>query len=301
MKTEGNHASTEGLANPRRLGAHKSCRNRRDPPQRSDIGLMRTVWGVLLFTFLAILPASASDGRTWLAGDHHVHSLFSGEYLSGVKIGDVSSYTLGADGIYPIAVNAGKARQFGLSWVVATDHGGPGLSRLHYEQSYAELLKSRQSVPDLIQFFGLELNTPGGDHASLILPVTPDERARLLRLETAFDAKEIYPPDPARDTNALMLDALRAMDGLAPKPLVFANHPSRGASFIGDPKGGHTPADMRSWSDAAPDVAVGMEGAPGHQAASLKSGIARGRIPKPRPVYVRISGPVDASAGCRGF
>ncbi len=235
---------------------------------------MRTgVLAAVLFAALA-MPAFASGGRSWLAGDHHVHSRFSGDYPPGAKIGDVSAYVVGGDGIYPIPVNARKARQYGLSWMVAADHGGPGLSRLHYEQSYAELLRSRRSVPGLIQFYGLELNSPGGDHASLILPVTSDERQRLLSLETAFDAKEVYPRDLARDTNTCMLEALRTMDGLSPKPLIFANHPSRGSRFIGDPDGGHTPADMRSWNDAAPDVAVGMEGAPGHQAASFKPDIA---------------------------
>jgi hypothetical protein len=164
------------------------------------------------------------------------------------------------------------AKKFGLSWIVAADHGGPNLSRLHYERSYPALLQSRQSVPQVIQFYGMEMDTPGGDHASLILPITADERERLLHLESAYAAYEIYPRDPARDRGALMLEALRTMDALSPKPLLFANHPSRGSKFVGDPEGGHTPAELRGWNDTAPDVAVGMEGAPGHQAAGLRQG-----------------------------
>lgn len=228
----------------------------------------------MLLGLLSFLPGAAqSDGRAWLAGDHHVHSRFSGTYPDAAQKGDIASYALATDGVYPIAVNAQMARKYGLAWMAATDHGGPGLSRLHAEQSYAELLASRKSEPKVIQFYGLELNTPGGDHASLILPMTPDERERLLRLESAYDADEPYPHDPSRDRNEMMLEALRAMDKFSPKPLVFANHPSRGSQFIGDPEGGHTPADLRSWNDTAPDVAVGMEGAPGHQAAAFKPGI----------------------------
>jgi len=242
------------------------------------------VWS-LLVGVLSASPASAgSDGRSWLAGDHHVHSLFSGGYPEGARKGDVAAYALGTDGIYPIAENARRGRSFGLSWMAMTDHGGPGLSQLHYQKSYFALQQSREAVPDVIQFYGLELNTPGGDHASLILPVTADERDRLLRLESAYDANEVYPHDPALDHNEIMLQALREMNGFSPKPLVFANHPSRGSEVVGDSEGGHTPADMRSWNDAAPDVAVGMEGAPGHQAGPLKAGL----LPRGRGLYRKL-------------
>lgn len=245
------------------------------------------IWPLLVGVLSASAAPAGSEGRAWLAGDHHVHSLFSGGYPEAARKGDVAAYALGTDGIYPIAENARRGQSFGLSWMAMTDHGGPGLSQLHHDKSYAALLQSRQAVPGVIQFYGLELNTPGGDHASLILPVTAGERERLLRLESAYDADEVYPRDPALDRNIIMLKALREMNTLSPKPLVFANHPSRGSGFIGDPEGGHTPADLRSWNDAAPDVAVGMEGAPGHQAGSLKPGPSpRGRgLYKNLPTY----------------
>lgn len=239
----------------------------------------------LLVGVLSVSAAPAgSEGRSWLAGDHHVHSLFSGSYPEGVRKGDVAAYALGTDGIYPMAENARRGRSFGLSWMAMTDHGGPDLSQLHYQKSYFALQQSREAVPEVIQFYGLELNTPGGDHASLILPVTPDERERLLRLESAYDANEVYPQDPALNQTAIMVKALREMNALSPKPLVFANHPSRGSSFIGDPEGGHTPADMRLWNDAAPDIAIGMEGAPGHQAGPLKAGL----LPRGRGLYRKL-------------
>jgi hypothetical protein len=61
-----------------------------------------------------------------------------------------------------------------------------------------------------------------------------------------------------------MLEALRAMDALPEKPLVIANHPSRSATAMGE-FGRTTPAELRAWNDTAPEVAVGMAGAPGHQ------------------------------------
>jgi hypothetical protein len=68
---------------------------------------------------------------------------------------------IGGDAIYPIPMNALMARHYGLSWVVTTDHGGPNHSKVHLEKAYPELLQSRAVVPGLIQFFGMEFDSPG--------------------------------------------------------------------------------------------------------------------------------------------
>jgi hypothetical protein len=65
-----------------------------------------------------------------------------------------------------------------------------------------------------------------------------------------------------------MIAALKFMDGQSPKPVLFAHHPSRSAPGIGE-YGLTTPGEIRNWNDTAPQVAIGMEGAPGHQASSL--------------------------------
>ena len=51
--------------------------------------------------------------------------------------------------------------------------------------------------------------------------------------------------------------------------LFLANHPAR--------QGIDSPHEIRAWRDADPRVAVGFEGAPGHQAAGLPNGAASGR------------------------
>ena len=43
------------------------------------------------------------------------------------------------------------------------------------------------------------------------------------------------------------------------------------------------PAELRDWNDAAPDIAVGMAGAPGHQAATLNQDSTL--RPRPRGGY----------------
>jgi len=212
--------------------------------------------------------AAPAGARRWLAGDHHIHSRFSADYPEPPP-GQAPKPVLGEDGLYGIPKNAEMARAHGLSWMVSTDHGGPNHSKLNYEQAYPELMQARDRVPEVLQFYGMELDTPGGDHSSLILPRTDQERERLLELEGRFSAHEPWPRDPARETESKMIEALGHMRGLPDPPVVIANHPSRSATGPGV-WGRYSPAELRTWHDTAPEVAIGMEGAPGHQAGALR-------------------------------
>lgn len=213
--------------------------------------------------------AQSPDTRTgprWLAGDHHIHSRYSVGFDPKTT---PPTPILGGDAIYPIAMNATMARRYGLSWMVATDHGGPNHSKINHDFAYPELLQSRIAVPEVVQFFGLELNTPGADHSSVVMPHGADEAGRLRDIESMFDSREIFPRDPARNEEPAMIAALQFMNGQTPKPVVFAHHPSRSATGIGE-YGLTTPQELRNWNDIAPQVAIGMEGAPGHQATNLR-------------------------------
>jgi len=232
--------------------------------------------GVMLAAVILVTPALSHDNVSqaakagkdegevrWLAGDHHIHSRFSTGWDSKTT---PPTPIVGEDALYPIPMNAVMARRFGLDWMVATDHGGPNHSKVSHDHSYPELLESRKAVPDLVQFFGMELNTPGADHSSIIIPAGPNEADRLASFELRFDAKEVFPLDPARNEESKMLEALKAADAQVPKPIVIAHHPSRSANALGQ-YGLTTPRELRRWNDTAPEVAIGMEGAPGHQAA----------------------------------
>lgn len=211
----------------------------------------------------------SNKDRLWLAGDHHIHSEFSVSYepdpnnLDGPPIPHIAR-----DGRYPISKNAEMARTYGLRWMVSTDHGGPNHSKINYEQAYPALLASRAAVPEVLQFYGMEFDTPAGDHSSLIIPRTPGEREQLRDIESRFSKREAWPRDPSRDTEGKMIDALKYMRTQDHKPVVIANHPSRSATGLGA-YGEYKPSEFRNWNDTAPDVAVGMEGAPGHQASAL--------------------------------
>jgi hypothetical protein len=162
------------------------------------------------------------------------------------------------------------AQKHGLSWMVSTDHGGPNHSKLNAEQAYPELLRSRDETPGIIQFYGMEFDTPGGDHSSMIIPHTHGERDALQDIEQRFSKREAYPADPGRDTEPKMIEALKHMRAIEAPPVVIANHPSRSAKGVGE-YGLYSPREFRDWNDTAPRVAIGMEGAPGHQAGALKA------------------------------
>lgn len=206
----------------------------------------------------------------WLAGDHHIHSRFSvGWEMDPDDPTAPPTPIIGGDAIYPIPMNAVMARRHGLDWMVSTDHGGPNHSKVNLEIAYPELLASREAVPEVIQFFGMEFDTPGADHSSIIMPHSHDEADHLHELESRFSRNEPWPRDTTWNRESRTLEALRVMDSLPKKPLLMAHHPSRSADSIGA-YGLYAPAELRDWNDTAPEVAMGMEGSPGHQAATLR-------------------------------
>ena len=226
------------------------------------------------FTLMALLPvlltsmpvvAQHEESPAWIAGDHHIHSRFS---VGWDREQEPPAPILAGDAIYPTPKNALMSRHFGLGWMVTTDHGGPNHSQVNLEIAYPELLQSREVVADVIQFYGMEFDTPGADHSSLIIPHTHDESERLFSIESRFAKREPWPANPDWDTEPRMLEALRFMREFPAKPIVIANHPSRSARgervYAAD-----DPAELRAWNNTAPEIAVGMAGAPGHQAATL--------------------------------
>jgi hypothetical protein len=207
-------------------------------------------------------------GRSWQAGDHHVHSEFSGSFDTTVS---PPRFIRGTDGVYPIVTNAIMAKNFGLSWVMCADHGGTTHARVSLQQAYPELLRSRRLVPEVLQFWGMELNAPAQDHHTLMIPHHDGEEQQLFELESRFEKFEPLPFDPSRDTEAKMIEFLQVANAMDPKPLVLAHHPCRSSGGLGV-FGQDTPREFRNGNNAAPEVYIGFEGAPGHQAGPLVGG-----------------------------
>lgn len=234
----------------------------------------KSILALFLLAGLTTPAAGQSDKeRRWLAGDHHVHSIYSARYREDPAHPDRPPVPeIGGDSAHTILQNTQMARRFGLDWMVSTDHGGPGHSALNHARAWPDLVAARAAVPDLTLFYGWEFDVPGGEHATLILPYNAKERDTLRDIEARFGKREAFPADPSRNSKPRMIEALRYMAALPVPPVLIANHPSRTATGRGR-WGLHSPAEYRRWHDAAPGVAIGMEGAPGHQAAAPASGI----------------------------
>ena len=239
-----------------------------------------------LYTLLALAVIVSGNcfsqdtaGFDWLAGDHHIHSRYSVGWERAANPSEEPTKTpapiIGGDAIYPIHMNALMAKYYGLTWMVATDHGGPNHSKLNLNEAYPELVQSRLVVPEILQFYGMEFDTPGADHSSLIIPFTEDEAQKLYNIESRFAKREPWPANSSWDTEPRMLEALQEMEKLENPPIIIANHPSRSAEELGV-YGLYEPSEFRNWNDLAPTVALGMAGAPGHQANRSSRGGYRG-------------------------
>ena len=207
----------------------------------------------------AAVPASASRRpgalrpvRAWLAGDHHIHTQYS------------------PDGLYTVADQAQYGRAYGLDWLVITDHGSSEHVRIGVEKVNPDIVAAREDLPETLIFQGLEWNIPAAEHGTVFVNPGPNEVAVLKQFEQDYDGRVNAPV--ATEALAVagvqwlgqQIDAKRVDSAL-----FLANHPSR--------QGIDSPHEVRAWRDADPRVAVGMEGAPGHQAAGLPDGAAAGR------------------------
>ncbi len=84
--------------------------------------------------------------------------------------------------------------------------------------------------------------------------------------ENGFDGAVKGAGDPTPANEALAAAGIQFLgnavrQGRVEGALFLANHPAR--------RGIDSPHEFRLWRDADPSVAIGMEGAPGHQAAGI--------------------------------
>ncbi|GIF18468.1 hypothetical protein BJ973_008574 [Actinoplanes tereljensis] len=227
-----------------------------DPQGVSRRGLLVAagLFGGLAATGVAT-PAAA-HGRdhddpelAWLVGDHHVHTVYS------------------HDAKYTFSQQALRAAQFGLDWMVFTEHSNFGHANAGGALAeHAEVLTARAENPRMLIFQGLEWYIPAAEHATVFTAPGPNEAEILRQFELAYDGKLLGRTADTPENQRLAVDAIkwlaaRRRAGDVPDVLVLANHPSR--------LGIDSPGELRAWRDADPSVMIGMEGAPGSQGAAL--------------------------------
>ncbi|MDX3859802.1 PHP domain-containing protein [Streptomyces europaeiscabiei] len=256
------------------------------PEQRSRRSLLRRA-GLLgagltaasvLGQAAATAPAYAAPdsrrrkGFLWLAGDHHIHTQYSN------------------DGKYRVVDQVRQGARHGMDWMVITDHGNATHAKIGVEKVNPDIKEARTAYGDTLVFQGLEWNIPGAEHGTVFVHPGKHEVSVLKQFETGYDGSVKGASDSTPANEAL---AVAGLDFLARQvrsrkvrdALMLANHPAR--------KGIDSPHEIRAWRDATPGhrIAVGMEGAPGHQAAGIRADTGMGRA---RGLY-------DGSPGINSF
>ncbi|MFJ7999254.1 PHP domain-containing protein [Streptomyces sp. NPDC096310] len=222
-------------------------------------------------------PGNSGTNRTggflWLAGDHHIHTQYS------------------SDGKYRVVDQVRQGARHGLDWMVITDHGSGTHAKIGVEKVNPDIKEARAAYDDTLVFQGLEWNIPAAEHGTVFVHPGRNEVAVLKEFETSFDGSVRGAGDSTPANEALAIAGLSFLSEQVERrkvqdALMLANHPSR--------KGIDSPHEIRAWRDATPrshQIAVGFEGAPGHQAAGLPAPTGMGRA---RGIY-------DGSPGAGSF
>ena len=228
-----------------------------------------------------LLPHDEPDTGRWLTGDFHNHTLLT-------------------DGSHTPAEVFVHGFRFGLDWIANSEHGGafgrnpegqpwpvdtvrlgapPGGMMWRWQSlrdhSFPIAARTRAFFPDKLIILGYEWNVPAHDHASVAV-VGPEEDGgvAIARHEYLFDRD---------DTGAAAGDILgvagkstenshaRAVAGVR---WLAANYPGRSYFLINHPSRQlqYSIAAIRDFNNAAPDVAFGFEGMPGHQKLADRGG-----------------------------
>ncbi|MFE9053682.1 PHP domain-containing protein [Streptomyces mutabilis] len=258
------------------------------PEQQSRRGLLRRAGllgaglaaGTVLAQTATAAPAEAAGngrrkkGFLWLAGDHHIHTQYS------------------SDGKYRVVDQVRQGARHGMDWMVITDHGSVTHAKIGVEKVNPDIREARDAYEDTLVFQGLEWNIPAAEHGTVFVHPGKNEVSVLKQFETGYDggvkgATDSTPANEALAVAGLSFLADQVKRRKVKDALMLANHPAR--------KGIDSPHEIRAWRDATGtgdrQIAVGFEGAPGHQAAGLPKPLGMGRA---RGIY-------DGSPGANSF
>ncbi|MFG2549840.1 PHP domain-containing protein [Streptomyces sp. NPDC048581] len=211
----------------------------------------------------APVPASAPAGRrlggddprlAYLVGDHHIHTVYS------------------HDAKYTFSQLAAAGAKYGLDWMVFTEHSNFGHAKFGAALEHEEIRAARAENPRQLIFQGLEWYIPAAEHCTVFSAPGAHEVDLLTQFESAYDGKLLgYDKGGAADADTARNEAhaVKGIKWLAEQRrrgyvddvLVLANHPMR--------LGIDSPHEIRGWRDAAPEIMIGMEGAPGAQGAAI--------------------------------
>lgn len=223
----------------------------------------------------------------YLPGDFHQHSLYTdGSYpfMEVMRQNDIYGLGWWANSEHGGNRNRDGEGTYWDEYPVNPILGDVSLSDGHQEmwrwQSlrdyvYPDIETTRDFYPDKIVVNGLEQNVPGHEHCSTAIYQYDNTASAISEFEYRFDRSD---GDTSRNGEASIVDGfgplaknndtkedaimgVKWMQALKDQGVgdawVVPAHVERAWSYSIE--------DFRNWMDAGPDVAVGMEGAPGHQ------------------------------------
>ena len=227
---------------PASPGPRCSPAHRRSPTRRCAAG--------------SVHDAPRRGGYSWLAGDHHIHTQHSN------------------DAQYRVADQVQHASAYGLDWMVITDHGSVAHAKIGVDKVNPDIVAARERVRRRdVGLPGTRVEHPGRRARHGVRP------PRTQRGRGAQGVRELLRRRRQRHDGAARRQrgaALKGLDFLAASvtkgrvqdAMFFANHPAR--------KGLDSPHEIRAGATGSPGIALGMEGAPGHQAAGITKPIGAG-------------------------
>ena len=244
---------------------------------------------IILMVAVAGCGSSSSDTKSssqpngiWVAGDFHNHTfLTDGSHTEA----DVVSHAFGPLGNLDWMANSEHGGAFnrdpyGNPWdpsIILGDASQPGymwrwqsLRDFSSPILFDAVSGLQAKFPTKVLVQAVEWNVPTHEHASVGIVEQTDGRA-ISNFEYMCDQSD---KDTSRSGEGLVKQNATHADAVACASYLennykdisyyLINHPSRKQLF--------TVADIRDFNNAAPDVAFGMEGLPGHQKESSRGG-----------------------------
>ena len=246
--------------------------------------------------FSGVTPAMA--GGAYLPGDFHQHTLYTDGSNPFMQVMAESNNYLQW---WANSEHGGRRNRDGegVSWLNTAKYpenpiisDNPADGNMYRWQSlrdfvYPDIQMTRENYPDKTVISGLEWNVPGHEHCSTAVYGFDDTADLISEFEFRFDrsdsdTSQVGQPSlvdgfgPLAKERSTKLDAIKGVQfmqaikeqGLGDAWVVPA-HVERAKAYAIE--------DFRAWQDAGPDVAFGIEGAPGHQTSGDR-GFSRGAL-----------------------
>lgn len=258
------------------------------------------IWKGIVATFLA---AAMVGGTVVLAkaGEEHDEKA-CGPIQCRWVAGDFHTHTYLTDGGRTQEEVALHAFSYGLDWFANSEHGGTSardpfgnpfpkplpfrwITLKDYSFPIVQGLRAAFPQKGIVQ--GVEWNVPTHEHASV--GIVTNEPAAISDFEYVCDASDTDTSRGIPKMNKTHADAVACAAMLERNfretSYFLPNHPSR--------KQKYTVADFRDFNDAAPHVAFGFEGVPGHQKEPGRGGYDNFQQTDPVHLRARTYGGAD--------